>query len=91
MSRSRSNYYQEIGLFPKVKLMKCRVNWIPVRICFRSRNTQFYLTGINQTNRDTGLETPLSGGLETQLSGGFLGEFGHVKVRANLKLLRFGM
>ena len=40
-SRSRLQYYRRIISFPQQKnSMKCVVNWIPLRICVRSRNTQ---------------------------------------------------
>jgi len=43
-SRSRLQYYRRIISFPQQKKwMKCVVNWIPLRICVRSRNTQPHL------------------------------------------------
>jgi len=43
-SRSRLHYYWQIVSFwqRRMNLMKCRVNWIPLRIRTRSRNTQGY-------------------------------------------------
>jgi len=33
----------KLDRFRKIDSMKCYVNWIPLRICIRSRNTQPYL------------------------------------------------
>jgi len=44
VSRSRLQYYRRIVSFSQQKnSMKCVVNWIPLRIRVRSRNTQPYL------------------------------------------------